>query len=326
MQRAIGIFLICIGSTFLSIQSYGQGCSDAGFCTMGAMRPDQAYSKRIALKLRSLEVNFYRGKSLLTPVIYVTTIDMTVGLNDRNYFQVKLPYQKASGSLGELAGMGDISLSFTHTLKHTENWSLNGTLGTKIPMGDGNAKTVNENTGGVEAPLHMYYQPSLGSVDAIAGLSWINDKWMMATGIQIAMTRNKNQFLWSSVPDYPNPTYVQKYNTGPELLRGIDVMLRVERNFRFTNWNFSIGVLPIWRITKDNTIVPDPNAPKDEWKRGDREGTTGMALTALGSFGYRFDVNSSLKLIRGQKITDREFNPDGLTRHSVWSFSYVYQF
>ncbi len=297
-----------------------QGCSDAGFCTMGAMRPDQAYSKRIAVKLRSVEMNFYRGTSLLTPIIYVTTLDATIGINAKNYVQVKLPYQYAKGSLGEASGMGDISLSFTRTVAAKKNWALNATFGGKLPMGDGNETVNNDFTRGEDVPIHMYYQPSLGSYDVVGGLSWINGNWLFATGIQIPLTRNNNQFAWSNFPDYPDPSYVQKYNRGPELMRGTDFMLRAERNWRFTNWNFSLGLLPIWRITKDNGINPDTG------EREDFKGTTGMALSALASFGYQFDVNNSIRFIHGHKITDRDFNPDGLTRKTVNSISYIYKF
>jgi hypothetical protein len=320
MQRAIGIFLII---AFARFPLFGQGCSDAGFCTMGAMRPDQAYSKRLDVKLRSIEANFYRGTSLLSPKIYVATIDATVGLNDRNYVQIKLPYQYAEGSLGSAKGMGDISLSFTHVLRTSSKYTLSGTFGGKIPMGDANETVNNEFTNGQDSPLHTYYQPSLGSYDLVGGLSWINDKWLLATGIQIPLTRQSNEFSWGGFPDYPNQKYVERYNRGRELMRGTDVMLRVERNWRFTNYNFSLGLLPIYRITKDNAILPGQNPTE---QRGDLDGTTGMALTALASFGYQFDVNSSVKLIHGMKITDRDYNPDGLTRHSVWSTSYIYRF
>ena len=322
MQKILGIILIMFATLY---QVHGQGCSDAGFCTMGAMRPDQAYSKRVDVKLRSLEANFYRGTSLLSPKIYVATIDATIGLNDRNYVQVKLPYQYAEGNLGSASGMGDISLSYTHVIIITNKYALSGTLGGKLPMGDANETVNNEFTGGKNSSLHTYYQPSLGSYDLVGGLSWINDKWMLATGIQIPLTRNNNQFLWSGFPGYPKPdkpdsTYVRKYNVGRELMRGTDVMLRIERNWRFTNYNFSLGLLPIYRITKDNSLVGDTDV------REDRDGTTGLALSILGSFGYQFDVNSSVKLIYGHKLTDRDFNPDGLTRHSVWSTSYIYKF
>ena len=97
-------------------------------------------------------------------------------------------------------------------------------------------------------------------------------------------------------------------------------MLRVERNWRFTNFNFSLGALPIWRITKDEAIIPGTG------ERGKLDGTTGMALSVLVSFGYHFDVNNSVKIIKGYKLTDRDFNPDGLTRNEVLSISYIYKF
>ena len=89
------VLLLC------SCVALGQGCSDAGFCTMGAMKPDQNYSKRIAIKLRSIEFNYYKGTSLLTPIIYAATVDFNLGINDYSSFQIKLPYQWVKGTLGK---------------------------------------------------------------------------------------------------------------------------------------------------------------------------------------------------------------------------------
>lgn len=313
---------VIAGLTLLMITTgaVGQGCSDAGFCTMGAMKPDQNYSKRIAIKLRSIEFNYYRGTSLLTPIIYAATIDFNLGINDYSSFQIKLPYQWVKGTLGETAGLGDISLSYTRLLKATNKWNINGTLGAKIPSNDGNKTVNNEHTGGADAPIHMYYQQSLGSYDAIAGISAISKNWLFAAGIQIALTENNNQFVWGEFPNYPDPEYVMNYNIGRELHRGIDVMLRVERNWRFTNFNFSLGALPIYRITQDEGIPAGSN------ERMKLPNTTGLALAVLGSFGYHFDVNNSVKIIQGIKLVDRDFNPDGLTRDEVLSISYVYKF
>lgn len=315
MRLIIGILLLVITKL-----GFGQGCSDAGFCTMGAMKPDQNYSKRIAIKLRSLEVNYYRGTTTLTPIVTVATIDFNLAITDRSSLQIKVPYQSIKGTLGENSGLSDIVLSYTKNLKVTDKWSYNGTIGTKIPTNDANSTVNNEHTGGVDAPIHMYYQTSLGSFDAIAGISAINSKWLFATGIQIALNQNKNQFTWAQFPNYPDREYIEKYNVGLNLKRGIDIMFRAERNWRFTNFNFSLGILPIYRITKDE--VED----KDTGERFKPDGTTGLALSVLGSFGYHFDVNNSIKIIQGIKLTDREFNPDGLTRNEVFSVSYVYKF
>jgi hypothetical protein len=321
MQRLAWTIITCLTGLSISANLWAQGCSDAGFCTMGAMRPDQAYSKKINPKLRALEANFYRGTSLLSPVIYVATLDMVVGLNDKNYVQVKVPYQYTEGSLGSLGSIGDISLSYTRTLRSTQKWLVAGTLGTKIPSNDGNLKVSNEFTNNIAQPLHAYYQTSLGTYDAIAGVSMINTKWLFATGIQIPLTENNNEFLWGKFPSYPNQEYLRKYNRGVHLKRGTDVMLRVERNWRFTNYNFSLGLLPIYRITQDEWENPQTGAREKMGKE-----TTGLAMSLLGSFGYQLDVNNKLKFIYGHKLTQRELNPDGLTRHNVISMSYIYQF
>lgn len=321
--------MLCLACSALTAVVKGQGCSDAGFCTMGAMKPDQHYSKRVNVKLRSVEINSYRGITTLTPTVYVVTADMTLAITDDLFFQAKVPYQYVEGNFGQVHGLSDISLSITKGLLITEKGSLSATIGGKIPSNDAN-KSDPENKWGVQSDLPMYYQVSLGSYDVVAGASWINEKWLFATGIQIALTRNKNDFRWGS-PDMPGTwranykngdgiDYVNEYDLANNLKRGTDVMLRVERNFRFTNYNFSVGLLPIYRITKDERYDFQNDVRIKE------EGTTGLALSALFGAGYNFNVNSGIKFIFGLKITDRETNPDGLTRDQVNSLSYVYRF
>lgn len=322
--------IICMLFCFVTRDVVGQGCSDAGFCTMGAMKPDQHYSRRVNVKLRSVEINSYRGKSTLTPLIYVLTADMTFSISNQLFVQVKLPYQWVEGSLGSTQGVGDMSLSLTRSLASTRKGTLSATLGGKIPTN--NADLNDPNKWNVQDDLPMYYQVSLGSYDLVAGLSWINEKWLFATGIQIALTQNKNDFRWgdSDIPgtwraNYKNGesvSYVNKYDLANNLKRGIDVMLRIERNWRFTNFNFSLGLLPIYRITRDERFDFTPGIDK----RIKEEGTTGLALSVLGGVGYNFDVNNAIKLIYGYKLVDRDVNPDGLTRDWVNSLSYVYRF
>lgn len=311
--------------TILFLGFYGsiaaQGCSDAGFCTMGAMKPDQPYNNKIDFKLRSIELNYYRGTSLLSPVITVYTADITIGINDRNSIQVKLPYQTVSGNLGKTKGIGDIAVSTTRIISNLGNGNLGVTVGAKLPSGRSDLENRNTQHG-PGGDLPMYYQVSLGTFDAVAGASYIDEQWLIAAGIQVPLVhQNENDFRWGQWPDYPDQDgYLVKHDLANELKRGADVMVRLERNWRFVNYNFSLGALPIYRITRDEVYNFNTN------QREKLEGTTGLALSVLASFGYNLDVNNSLKLIYGKKLVDREVNPDGLTRHDVLSFSYIYRF
>lgn len=315
MTFAIKNFFLLSIFSFISFFSFGQGCSDAGFCTMGAMQPDQVYSQKREIKLRSVGISQYRGKTTLSPVIYVTTVDATVAIKTKNSIQLKVPFQAISGDLGSNRGIGDISLSFSRTLFTAKKFNINGSLGTKIPTNNGNSEVDGR-------VAHSYYQTSLGTYDLIFGASLISKKWLFALGYQQALNENKNQFGWGpwfGATDRSDD-YVRQYDVGRNLKRGIDIMFRAERNFRYSNFNFFIAALPIVRVTKDEIFSPT------EGRRVKLDGTTGMALSALTGGSYYFNVNSSIKLVYGYKITDRKVNPDGLTRDNVLSLSYYYHF
>ncbi|HEX5168455.1 MAG TPA: hypothetical protein VFW11_04735 [Cyclobacteriaceae bacterium] len=307
---------ICLAFLILIVSRnfvFAQGCSDAGFCTMGAMKPDQPYNKKIEFKLRTMEISFYRGTTTLTPIIYSATADFNFSINNKTSFQVKVPYQAVTGRLADTKGLGDISLCLTRTVFSSERFDINFSVGTKLPTNQSD-KDVNG------LPLPMYYQTSLGSYDFIAGLSLISPKWLFATGVQHAFNENGNQFLWTAWINGPEDiAYVQKYANAKELKRGTDIMMRVERNFRFSRLNFTIGLLPIYRITKDEITDGTGNRVKPA-------GTTGMALSAIVTTGYNFNVQSGIKLLIGHKITQRDENPDGLTRELVITLGYYYRF
>lgn len=293
--------------------AYSQGCSDAGFCTMGAMKPDQPFNRKIQLRMRSMEVSFYRGTTTLTPIVYVATADMNFSLNAKTSFQLKVPYHAVRGRLASTSSVGDLSLCFTRNLHSSEKGDFNFSLGTKIPSNRSD-KTADGR------PLPMYYQTSLGTYDFISGVSFITRKWLFATGIQVPLNKNDNQFLWGAwAGSEEDPDYIKQYSKSKELKRGIDVMLRVERNFRLSRFNFSAGLLPIYRVTNDEITNP-------LGKREKPHGAKGLALSGIATAGYSFNVHSGIKLLAGHSIVQRDNNPDGLTRELVTTASYYHRF
>lgn len=307
------ILLWCIIMFASSSMAFAQGCSDAGFCTMGAMKPDQPFNKKIDFRLRSMEVSLYRGTTPLSPKIMVATADFTFSINNRTSFQVKVPYQTASGSLGKTGGLGDLSLCFTRSLISTDKFDINLSVGGKIATNNADKK---ENG----MPLPMYYQTSLGTYDFITGISLITPKWLFATGIQHPFNANKNEFVWSAWENSDHTAdYIAKYAPARKLKRGTDVMFRVERNFRFSRVNFSIGLLPIYRITNDKIETADGETIEPE-------GAKGLAMSGIGTVGYQFNVRTGVKFLFGHKIVQRDHNPDGLTREMVTTISYFYRF
>ena len=305
--------MFMLSTLFLSVV-HGQGCSDAGFCTMGAMRPGQPYSKNLNITLKSVELSQYVGLTRFNDRIYATTLDFNVGLTRRDAVQFKLPYMVAEGPIGEMRGIGDVSLSYTRTLKKTLKYQLNITGGAKIPLG--NSDKVFE-----EKPLPMYYQQNLGTYDLVLGFSFLTNQWLFATGLQYPLNANQNQFTsepW--IQDGTNREVIGQYSSSIDLNRGKDVMFRVERSIRKSNWGVSIGLLSIYRLNKDERSKPMTN------ERELVKDSDGLALTGLIGLNYMFNVNSNIKVTYGHRIIKRHVSPDGLSREEVVGVGYVYKF
>ena len=318
--RKVYIFFLLL---ICSVQVFSQGCSDAGFCTMGAMKPDQPFNKKVPIRLRSMEISFYRGTTTTSPIVYVATADLNFSVFDsKTSFQIKLPFQAVKGNFGNTSGVSDISLCLTRNIFTSEKFDVNISLGSKIPTNGSNLK--NEDNG---LSYPMYYQTSLGTYDAIAGISLINRNWLFAAGIQHPFNKNKNQFTWSqwddAYQDGNGVDYVRTYAQCYELKRGTDIMLRAERNFRFSRFNASVGMLSIYRINRDEITDKPLSATPVRVKP---DGTTGMALSGIATIGYSFNVRSGIRILYGKKFVDRDVNPDGLTRHDVATISYYFRF
>jgi hypothetical protein len=280
---------------------------------MGAMKPDQPYNKKAQIRLRAMEISFYRGATNMTPIIYVANADFSFSINNKYSFQVKLPYQMVSGRLANTASVGDISISATRNLVSNDDYDVNFSVGAKIPTNNSN---LTENG----RPLPMYYQTSLGTYDAIAGVSLLTRKWLFAAGIQIPLNNNENEFLWGAWEDSGEDIeYIRKYARANNLKRGIDVMLRIERNFRFSQFNFSVGLLPIYRIKRDEVLLSDGSI----FKSNDAQG---LAASVIGTMGYNVNIHHGFRLLIGHVIKQRKINADGLSRELVSSVAYIYRF
>jgi hypothetical protein len=279
---------------------------------MGAMKPDQLFNKKLRFQLNSMEFSFYRGTTTLTPVIHVATADLNFTLSNKSSLQVKLPYQWVTGRLANTAGVGDISLCFTRNFLRGDRFDINYSLGAKIPTNNSD-KSINN------LPLPMYYQTSLGTFDFVGGFSLLSRKWLIATGIQVPFGENQNQFVWSAWDGTEEESYVDRYAQAKHLRRGIDVMLRVERNFRLSRWNFSAGLLPIYRVSRDAFT-------NSRGLRVISRDASGLALSAIVTSGYSFNTKSQVRLLLGHVLAERKLNPDGLTREFVSSLTYVYRF
>lgn len=313
------IFLVITFFTILQI-AFSQGCSDAGFCTMGAMRPDQYRAKYFNLKLNALEFTQHFGVTKFGDYLLSYIVDADFNISPKISLHFKLPYTFVFNKMPTVNSFGDISLSVTKMLFQQDKLQIAGTLGGKIPT-NGNDLSYN----GI--PLPSYYQTSLGTYDLVAGVGVTLGDWLFSTGYQHAFNRTKNQFLRYVEDGVPKnsfdgteyASFANAYANSKELQRAPDVMLRVERNFRIGRFNAYLGLLNIYRLEDDE-------ATNFKGARVKIANSKGLTVNGLLGAGYRFSTRSAIKVLFGRKITVKERNPDGLSREYVNNISYEVRF
>jgi len=296
----------------LALPAKPQGCSSAGFCTMGALKSDQKFSERKVLKLNYVELSHLLATSGLGEQIQASTLDISVGIGRRQALQMRLPYVQVQGPLARTEGLGDVYLTYNYELLQKRNYKVALSLGTKLPRFSTQLSTAEG------LPLPMYYSPSLGTYDVIAGISWLSKRWLLGLGYQQALPGQSLDNAFDPAAWAGSDLSAYDYSVG--LRRGADVMLRVEHHIRSKRFNFFVGVLPVYRVSPDEVQDTQSNT----WQAA--EGSTGLALTGLVGGGYRLNVHSSIKLLYGQRLLQRDYNGDGLMKAQLASIAYEWRF
>lgn len=302
-MKCIFLFGFILGAVGLQvlvpIQTQAQGCSDAGFCTIGSLRaygttnePGQRISLLLPVGVGDEEV-----------------VVFTPGLQYDNQFtpnwalQAKVTGNVASGNLGTASGLGDVIVSATYTFPTEGTWQTSVTLGSKVLLNFSNLK---EN--GLSLPLQ--YQSSLGTVDLISGVSLTNGVWQFSAGWQQPLTgTNGNQFL----PIYWASLEADKYAPGNDFNRKGDLLLRVARQFNSDKRvSVNAGLLGIYHLGEDTYI--DANISS---KPIAIAGSAGLTLNVTATAFWKVSEKWSIGLQGGIPLVVREVRPDGLTRSFV---------
>lgn len=297
-QIALIILLLTV---ILANKTVAQGCSDAGFCTIGNLNHLQNEDDARKHQKISLLLPFGIGDE--------TVFVFTPGLQYDNRFskqwalQAKLTTNTASGNLGNATGLGDLFLSGTYSFPSKTKWNVSATLGTKLPLNKSDLEEGNK-------PLPMQYQGSLGTVDLITGVSITNNKWQFAGGWQQPLSgKNSNQFL----PIYWNTADAVKYPPSKDFSRKSDVLLRAAYLYQLSK-KFSLngGLLGIYHLGKDNYI-------NQSNQKVVIAGSEGLTINITLAAWYKINNRLQIGCIAGTPLVVRDVRPDGLTRKFVFS-------
>jgi hypothetical protein len=308
MKYRIAIITLLFTGIFAGVKTYGQGCSDAGVCTVGIMSGDE-FSDEEQEKIR-IGLGYNIGQGDAGTMVNTILLEGNVTISSRLFVQFKIPYLIVDGNLGKTNGLGDITLSVNGILKQSGEHRFEGFAGFRV--GTGNADLE---TGG--KPLPMVYQTGLGTTDLLLGAKWFYKGWSASLGYQQPLIQyNKNQFLYSAWEGNPD---ANSYDQTRDLKRKSDIVARLEKSFYVSDLTISLGLVPIYHLQND-TYENSDNVETTI------DGSQGLTLNVSGSVNYQFSPLLSAAIFYGSPLVTRDSQPEGLGRKYVAGLGVYFNF
>lgn len=296
----IATILFTTGASY----SYGQGCSDAGFCTINSFKPNGTDS--IDAFNNQIKIGGFYGSADNSISVYGNYLEYNRQLSKKFGLDAKLTTIAQNGNGISAFGLSDIFVNAN--FKASEKVKL--TFGAKIPLS--NAGKTYENL-----PLPMDYQASLGTFDFVFGIGYEFKKIKFVAAIQQPLTQNDNQFIATS---YPINSKLRTFQSTNKFERSGDVLLRVSYPINITQkLKLTPSVLPIYHLTNDK-YTNEFNV-KQEIK-----GSQGLTLNGNAYLDYEINSQNIIQLNVGMPFIVRDIRPDGLTRSFIANIEYRIKF
>ncbi len=279
--------------------SFGQGCSDAGICSVG--QPFQNEEKTLK---NSIEFSAIYGTGDADVTYFSPYISYTRRINERLALSSKVTFSSANGSFGTRATFGDAYLIGNYTFKEIKSKQWSALLGWKFPFTTSNLKINNFS-------LPLDYQASLGTFDFFLGTNLNFKKWDFNAAVQIPVfNNNKNSYFseYSASIDFPSTNLFERKS---------DALFRTTYTLKTTNKKFTFkpNVLFIYHLGEDTY-------ENIFGQRETIEGSDGLTINGNIITSYQLNKQSNLELSLASPFVVRDVRPDGLTRGFVAAVSY----
>ena len=301
MLKGKNVIVILI-LVFISRLAPGQGCSDAGACSIGSLDHQEGEKEAPKIKL-SFEQSLGSGEKFI--FISQSSLTLEHRIFKNTSYIVRVPFIFISGNLGNSTGIGDVMISVVQQVLQTDQSQLGFLAGSKL-------RSNNSDFSFGGNPLPMAYQTSLGTYDIIGGVQYIWKTWNFYLAYQHPFGSNRNQYLNSPNETDPNKLYYES----AYLNRGDDIAFRLQKNFKLKKEQaLQTGFLSIYRIQKSQIIKNDQKVILD--------GTSGLTLNLYLTYIKKLKGNAVLYLTAAAPVIDRTYRADGLTRNFVISLRFT---
>ena len=289
--------IIVLVSIFYSFNLFSQGCSDAGFCSLGNITPHMDHFLE-QKKVNMMRIGFSYGRGLRSLNVYNPYLEYTRIVNDYISFNTRINFMAHTGNDIQTGEIGDVY--FTGDFKLAPLFKT--VVGFKVPLQQG-AKVKR----GVTLP--MDYQNTLGTLDFLWALQTNVKNFHLAMGWQIPLTQNGNKFFTT---DFVSS---EEFPTTNGFRRNPDVWIRLSYPIHAKKWTFIPNLLPIYHLGNDSY--------QDEFDiRKPILGSRGLTFNADIQIDYKLCKNNIIGLNLAAPFITRDAQPEGMGRKYVFTLDY----
>jgi hypothetical protein len=304
MSKFKSILIVIALYTFSVNCSYGQGCSDAGFCTIESFKPSSSDS--LDVLINQIKIGAFFGNADNSILVYGNSLEYSRQLNQQFGFDVKITSLAQNGNGISVIGFSDIFLNTNYKVGN----KIKLTLGGKIPLSKANKRYNN-------LPLPMDYQTSLGTFDLVFGVGYEVKNIQLVLAIQQPLTQNDNQFM---ATDYPIDSKLRTFQPTNKFKRSGDVLLRASYPISMSSkFKLTPSILPIYHLRNDRYT-------NESNKIIEIDGSRGLTLNANLYLDYKINSKNVIQINMGMPFITRTSRPDGLTRHFIANLEYRIKF
>lgn len=299
VKKIIVTFIIIL-SNYIN----GQGCSDAGFCTINSFKPNNLDS--LNSTNNQFKIGAFAGSADNSIFVYGNYIEYSKQINKKFGIETKLTTLAQHGNGLSFYGFSDIFVNTNYRL----NDRIKFTIGAKAPLSKANNSFES-------LPLPMDYQASLGTFDLIFGIGYELKKIQFVVAIQQPLAQNKNQFISTL---YPFDSKLKTFQSTNKFERAGDILFRISSPINLNSkLKLTPSILPIYHINNDK-FTDEFNVKKEI------NGSKGLTLNVNAYLDFEINKNSALQLNVGAPLVTRNTRPEGLTRSFITNLEYKIKF
>ena len=287
----------------------GQGCSDAGICTIGNFNASHSLVLPKQKINNEIDLAFNYGAHGKDERFYQFQANYRLFKNNGSFYEFRLPINttKNTTSGTTLTGIGDIVATYNNKFSVTKTDNVDYSLGLRISLS--NADKADGKT------MHSYIMPlqtGLGTTDLVAAASYDIFRYLsVGTGIQVPLFQyNKN-----NIPLYTLGTAVI---SGEGYRRKPDALLKFTGHYTAGKVKLNGGLLGIFHLADDyyNTIYGKYSLINSK----------GVTINWNIDISYHLAKKYIIGFLYAEPITTRTNIPDGLARSRVLNIKLTHAF